>query len=160
MQIFVEHWGGLFAILPQFCPIFNIGGDEPWHDFFSGEQIKLRLKKGLLQKWNTFFPEFRWRPKKKGLHQNRTLFIPEFKWKPALRCTSKSNYWRGCKCRPYSNYWGGYSEIIAGDISPPGFGTPDSNYQRWAFRCAFFNRESFTFVTLVIDKNIGKQKKT
>ena len=26
MQIFVEHWGGLFAVLPQFCLIFNIGG--------------------------------------------------------------------------------------------------------------------------------------
>ena len=26
------------------------------HDFFSGKQIKSRSKKGLHQKWNTFFP--------------------------------------------------------------------------------------------------------
>ena len=38
----------------------------------------------------------------------------------------------GCRCRPYSNYWGGYSQIIGGDISSPGFGTPASKTQNGA----------------------------
>ena len=60
---------------------------------------------GNSTEWNTFFPEFRWRP--------------------ALRCTPESNYWRGCRCKPYSNYWGdtvkllgGYSQIVGEYISP------------------------------------------
>ena len=69
---------------------------------------------GYATEWNTFFPEFRWRP--------------------ARRCTPESNYWRGCRCKPYSNYWGGYSQIIGGiypPIHPPGFGTPDFNIRRY-----------------------------
>ena len=35
VPIFVEHWrGGGIAILPQFCPIFNIGGMKLEHDLF------------------------------------------------------------------------------------------------------------------------------
>ena len=34
MPIYVEHWAGQFAILPQFCPIFNIGGMKLDHYFF------------------------------------------------------------------------------------------------------------------------------
>ena len=37
VPMFVEHWGRQFAILPQICPIFNIGGDEPRPRFFSGK---------------------------------------------------------------------------------------------------------------------------
>ena len=56
VQTFVEHWGGKFAILPQFFSIFNIGGDEPRPQFC---KLSKEQKKGIHQKWSTFFPEFR-----------------------------------------------------------------------------------------------------
>ena len=66
--------GGEFAILPQFCPIFNIGGMNLDHDFDQVSKLSedrkkrssLKMehfpnsgevqKKGLHQKWNSFFP--------------------------------------------------------------------------------------------------------
>ena len=57
VQIFVEHWGGYFAILPQFCPIFNIGGMNLDQDFFQVSKLSEdQTKKGVHQKWNTFSP--------------------------------------------------------------------------------------------------------
>ena len=55
LPIFVEHWGGYFAVLPQICPIFNIGGDEPWPRPFSGKQIKWRPKKRSSPNIEEFF---------------------------------------------------------------------------------------------------------
>ena len=55
MPILVEHWGGKFAILPQFCPIFNIRGDKPWPRFFSRQQIKCTPKKKSSPKFQEVF---------------------------------------------------------------------------------------------------------
>ena len=73
VPIFVEHWGVQFAILPQFFPIVNIGGMNLNHDFVQMSKLSEDQKKGLHQKYNTFFPEF--------------------KWTPTLTCTPESNYW-------------------------------------------------------------------
>ena len=87
----------------------------------------MKTKKKSSPKMEHFFPQIQVKTKKKGLHQKWNNFFPEFKWTPTLRCTPKSNYWGGCRCRPYSNHWGGgYSQII-GKIyppSPPRFGNP------------------------------------
>ena len=75
---------------------------------------------------NTFFPQIQMKTKKKGLHQKWNTFFPDFKWTPTLRCTPESNYWGRCRSRPYSNYWGGNIVKLLKDISPPiplGFGT-------------------------------------
>ena len=96
VPIFVEHWGG--GIICNFTPILpyfqHWGGGEPRPRYCSGEEIKLRQKKGLQQKWSTFFPKF--------------------KWTPTLRCTPYSDYRGRCKCRPYSNHWGIYPPILPG----------------------------------------------
>ena len=60
---------------------------------------------------------------KKGLHQKWNNFFPEFKWTPALRCTPESNYWGECRCRPYSNYWGDTPKLF-GEIYPPWVSAP------------------------------------
>ena len=59
VQIFIEHWGeGGFAILPKFCPIFNIEGDEPRPRFFQVSKLSedQKIKPGLHRKWKLFFP--------------------------------------------------------------------------------------------------------
>ena len=40
VPIYVERWGGKFAILPQFCTIFCNVGDKARPLLFSREQIK------------------------------------------------------------------------------------------------------------------------
>ena len=57
VPIFVKHWVGYFAILPQFCPIFNIGGMNLDHDFVQVSKLSEdpKKEKGLHQKSNTFF---------------------------------------------------------------------------------------------------------
>ena len=54
----------------------NIGDDEPRPQYSSGGILSEDQKKGLHQKWNTFFPKFKRRPKKKGLHQKWNTFSP------------------------------------------------------------------------------------
>ena len=89
VPILVVHWGGRFAILFHFCPIFNIGGMNLDHDFFQISKLKWRPKKKV-----SFFPEFKWRPKNWSKHH------------PVLRC------------RPESNYWGDISPIPLGCQHP------------------------------------------
>ena len=117
--------GEMICNFTPILPYLQHWGDEPRPRFFSGEQIKWRAKKkGLHQKWNTFFPNSG-EDQKKRSSPKMEHFFPEIKWRPALRCIPESNYWRGCRWRPYSNYWGDTVKLL-GDISPhpPGFSTP------------------------------------
>ena len=103
------------------------------HDFVQMSKLSEDQKKGLHQKWNTFFPRIQVDTYAQ-MHTSVKLL-------------------GGCKCRPYSNYWGdtvkllegvippgfrhpwpkllwGYSRIIGrGYPPPPGFGTPGPNYE-------------------------------
>ena len=65
VQIFVEHWGEYFAILAQFCSIFNIGGMNLDHDLFQVSKLSENQKKGLHHKQNTFLPQIQMKTKKK-----------------------------------------------------------------------------------------------
>ena len=60
-------------------------------------------KKGLRQKWNTFFP---W------------IQVDTY-----AQMYTRIKLLGGCRCRPDSNYWGGYSQII-GKIYPPRVSAP------------------------------------
>ena len=114
---YFQHWGmNLDHDFFQVSKLSEKKGSSPeMEHFFSRIQLKTKKKrsspemehffppnsdedqkKGL--KWNTFFPEFNWRPKKKGLHQRwNTFFHRKFRWKP------------------FSNY----SQIIGGIFPPP-----------------------------------------
>ena len=66
-----------------------------------------------------FFPRIQVKTKKKGFHQKWNTFFPEFKWRPLLRRKPESNYWGDAVID--------HTQIIGGDISqpiPPGSGTP------------------------------------
>ena len=100
----------------QWCKsLLSIGGDNlhfyPNFALFSTlvgmnlDQVKSRSKKkkGLHQKWNTFFPEF--------------------KYRPALRCTLESNYWRDAD-EDHTQTVRGYTVKLLGGIYPPRVSTP------------------------------------
>ena len=73
VPIFVEHWGVQFAIFPQFFPIVNIGGMNLNHDFVQMSKLSEDQKIGLHQKYNTFFPEFKWTPIRSHAHQSQII---------------------------------------------------------------------------------------
>ena len=50
MPIFVELWGGLLAILPQLCAIFNFGEMNLDHDFFQVSKLSEDEKSRSSQK--------------------------------------------------------------------------------------------------------------
>ena len=98
-------------------------GDEPRPRFCTGKQIKSRPKKE-----NTFFPKFRWRPKKKGLHQKWNTFFLQIQVDTDAQMHTTVKLLGGCRCRPYSNYWGGMQwNYWGGYIPPPGFRHPWNN---------------------------------
>ena len=109
--------GGKFAILPPFCPIFNIGGMNLDHDFVQVSKFREYQKK-VITKNETLSPNSG-EDQKKVFTKNGTLFFPEFKYTPTLRCTPESNYWGGCRCRPYSNYWGDTVKLLGAIYPPP-----------------------------------------
>ena len=82
-----------------------------------------RPKKGLHQKWNTFFSEIQVKTKKKGLHQNWNTFSHEFRWAPTLRCTPESNYW-GDADVDHTQTIGGDTVKLLGGYILPGFRHP------------------------------------
>ena len=100
------------------------------HDFVQVSKLSEDSKKKMSSpKMEHFFPQIQVKIKKKVLHQKWNTFFPDFKWTPTLTCTPESNYWGGCRCRPYSNYWGRIQSNYWGDIpSPPGFGTPEYHH--------------------------------
>ena len=107
-----RHWcrsllrigGGRICNFTPILPYFQHWGDEPWPRFFPGEQIK-------------------WRPKKKS-SPKMEYFFPRIQVETRAQMHTEVKLLGGCRWRPYSNYWGRYSQIIGGDISCPGFGTP------------------------------------
>ena len=116
-------------MLPQFCPIFNIGGGMNLdHDFVQVSKISEDQKKGLLQNWSTFFPNSG-EDKKKVFTKNGTLFFPEFKWTPMLRRTPASNYWGDADVDHTQTIGEDTVKLFGRYIPPsppPGFGTPTS----------------------------------
>ena len=114
MQIFIEHWGGgEFAILPQFWPIFNIGGDEPQPRFFQVSKLSEDQKK----------------KQKQVFIKNGNLFFPN--WSGDLRSDAhQSQIIGGDADEDHTQIIGGGDtvKLLRGNISPPGFGTPESNY--------------------------------
>ena len=88
------------------------------HDFVQVSKLNEDQKKGFLQNWNTFFPKFRYRPKKKVFTKNGTLFFLKFKWIPTLRCTPASNY-RGDADVDHTQTIGGNTVKLLGGCIPP-----------------------------------------
>ena len=77
VPIFVEHWGGYFAILPQFRPIFNIGGNEPRPRFCSGVKFSEDQKKNA--NGTLFSPNSGEDQKKKRSSSKIEYFFPNFR---------------------------------------------------------------------------------
>ena len=89
-QIFVEHWGGEFAILAQFFPIFNIGGMNLDHDLFQVSKLSENQKKKVFTKNGTLFSlRTQVKTKKKGLHQKWNTFTPNSGEDQTNRSSSK-----------------------------------------------------------------------
>ena len=119
MQIFVEHWGIICNFTPIF-PIVNIGGDEPRPRFFSGEQIKRRPKKGLHQKWNTFFPQIQVKTKeKKTVFTKNEILFSRFQVETCAQMHTRVKLLEGMQMKTILKLQGGYSEIIGGNIFLP-----------------------------------------
>ena len=93
--------GGEGGIICKFTPIlsyFQHWGDEPQPRFCSGEQIKRRpknKKKGLRQKWNTFFP---------GIQVDTYA-----------QMHTRVKLLGGCRCRPYT-IGGDTVKLLGGDL--------------------------------------------
>ena len=84
-------------------------------------------KKGFLQKQNTFFPNFRWRPtKKKGLQLEYNTFFPKF----TLSCTPIQLIGGNADVDHSQTIGGDTAKLLGGYIPPvpPGFGTTANNY--------------------------------
>ena len=58
--------GDNLQFYPNFSLFSTLGGMSLDHYFFQESKLSEEQKKVLHQKWNTFFPEFRWRPKKRS----------------------------------------------------------------------------------------------
>ena len=56
--------GGEFAVLPQFFPIFNIGGMKLDQVCFHISILSETKKEVFTGNWRVFVPEITWKPKK------------------------------------------------------------------------------------------------
>ena len=57
VPIFVEHWGGdNLQFYPNFALFSTLGGVNLNHNFVQVSKLDKDQKKGLHQKWKTFFP--------------------------------------------------------------------------------------------------------
>ena len=127
--------GDNLQFYPSFSLFSTLGGMNLDHNFVQVSKLSENHKKRSSSKMEHFFPQIRVKTKKKKKKKNKkvftekgTLFSPEFEWTPTLRCTPEQIIGRmQMYTIQYSNYWGGYSQIIGGDISSPGFGTPVSS---------------------------------
>ena len=72
-------------------------------------KTKKKTKTGLHQKWKPFFPRIQ--VETCNQMHTRVKLLEGMQMKTLLKLLG-----------------GGYSQIIGGNISPPGFGTPESNY--------------------------------
>ena len=135
---------------PNFALFSRLGGMNLDHDFVQMSKLSEDQKNKVVTNNEHFFPQIEMKTKKKGLYQKWNTFFPDFKWTPTLRCTPKSNYWGRCRSRPYSNYWVGYSQIVEGYIPPPspsGFGI--SGFRPAPFMNLGCNEEKLTVVDYI-----------
>ena len=95
----------------QFCPIFNIGMDEPQTQFVSGEQINWRPKK-------------RSSPKLEHFIKNRTNFIPRIHVETCAQKHARVKLLEGIEKKAILKLLGGYKVKLLGDISPIPRGFP------------------------------------
>ena len=89
-------------------------------DFFQVSKLREdRKKKGLHQKWNTFFPRIQRRPKtKKGFTRNGTLFPPNSS--TDLRSDAhQSQIIGGDADKDHTQIVGGDTIKLLGEIYPP-----------------------------------------
>ena len=68
--------GGIICNFTLILPYFQHWGMNLDHDFLQLSKLSEDQKKGLRQKWNTFFPRVQVKTKKKYLHQNWSTFFP------------------------------------------------------------------------------------
>ena len=100
VPIFDEHWRDNLPFYPNFALFSTLGGWTSTAIFFRlANEVKTKEKKGLHQKWNTFFSKF--------------------KWRSALRCTPESNYWRGGADVDHTQIIGGIQSNYWGECIPP-----------------------------------------
>ena len=92
VPIFVGYWGGIICNFSIILPYFQHCGMNLDHDFVQVSNLSEDQKKGLHQKWNTFFPNSS-EHIRSDAHYSQTIGGK-------------------CRCRPYLNNWGGYSQII------------------------------------------------
>ena len=92
---YFEHWGGM-NLDHDFVQVSKLNEDQEknrfspkMEQFFS--RIQVKTKKRSSPKMEHFFPQIQVKTKKIGLHQRWNTFFPEFKWTPTLRCTPESN---------------------------------------------------------------------
>ena len=113
--------GGIIHNFSPILPHFQHWGDEPWPRSFSGEQIKWKpKKKDHHQKWNTFFPKFRWRPNKRSSPK-----FPRFEEETWAHMHTRVKLLGGDADEDHNQIIGG----IYPPPSSPGFGTPaNSNH--------------------------------
>ena len=116
--------GGIICNFTPILPYFrNWGG---WTSttilFRCANQVKTK-KRDLYQNWNTFFPKFRWRPKKKFSPKMKYFFFPNSSGH--LRSDAHQSQIMGWDADvDHTKTIGGDTVKLLGDISPPpmGFG--------------------------------------
>ena len=117
--------GDNLQFYPNFAQFSTLGGMNLDHDFVQVWKFSEDQKKNGNR--TIFLPDFRWRPnkknKKKVFSKKRTLFSPNLR-----SVVHPFKLLGGCRSGIFSNYWEGYSQIIEGEISPPGFGITDYEY--------------------------------
>ena len=87
-------------------------------DFFQGSKLSEDQKKKVFTRNRTLFSPNSGEDQKKGLHQKWNTFFPEFKYRPALRFTPESNYWRDAD-EDHTQIVGGDTVKLLGGIYPP-----------------------------------------
>ena len=107
-ELLLSIRGGYFALLPQFFPVFDIGGDEPRPRFFSVKQSK-------------------WRPKKRSSPKSEEFFFPNSSVADRLQVIQMKTRVKiigGDADVDHSQIIGGMQSNYWKAISSPGFGTP------------------------------------
>ena len=140
---------------PNFAQ-FSTLGDEPRPRFFQVSKLREDQKKGLYQKWNTFFPRIQVmtkkrsspkmehilpriqvKTKKKGLHPQMEHFFPRIQVLTCAQMHTRVKLLEGMQMKTILELLGVYSQIIGGIVypppSPPGFGTSELSFGRAYF---------------------------
>ena len=138
--------GGIISNFTPNLPFSTLGGMNLDHDFFLASKLSEEQKKGLHQKWNTFFPRIQVKTKEKDLHQ---------KWNQAR--SQKFAMWGGANFgvwgqslqRPKANGGWGYGQ---NSQPPEAQGSGDGAPALKNF--AFFLQKKLNFRAILIKNNV------